>query len=108
MAKRNFDKLQENTDAQDGALGTARNKLLCPPMCPRPLICRADTFSLRLYFPSALARDSLVMVERSLFRAKINSDYNDFVAWVALEVVDGSVVETATAGKKCGQHGAVL
>jgi hypothetical protein len=48
------------------------------------------------------------MVERSLFRAKINSDYNDFVAWVALEVVDGSVVETATAGKKCGQHGAVL
>jgi hypothetical protein len=28
------------------------------------------------------------MVERSLFRAKINSDYNDFVARVALEVVD--------------------
>jgi hypothetical protein len=25
-----------------------------------------------------------------LFRAKINSDYNDFVARVALEVVDGS------------------
>jgi hypothetical protein len=30
------------------------------------------------------------MVERSLFRAKINSDYNDFVARVALEVVDSS------------------
>jgi hypothetical protein len=29
-------------------------------------------------------------VERSLFRAKINSDYNDFVARVALEVVDSS------------------
>jgi hypothetical protein len=29
-------------------------------------------------------------VERSLFRAKINSDYNNFVARVALEVVDGS------------------
>ena len=28
------------------------------------------------------------MDERSLFRAKINSDYNDFVARVALEVVD--------------------
>jgi hypothetical protein len=27
-------------------------------------------------------------LERSLFRAKINSDYNDFVARVALEVVD--------------------
>src|SRR5258708_2957003 len=42
------------------------------------------------YFPSALARDSLAMVERSLFRAKINSDYNDFVARVALEVVDSA------------------
>jgi hypothetical protein len=30
------------------------------------------------------------MVERSLFRAKINSDYNDFVARVALEVVDSA------------------
>ena len=29
-------------------------------------------------------------VERSLFRAKINSDYNDFVARVALEVVDSA------------------
>jgi hypothetical protein len=29
-------------------------------------------------------------VECSLFRAKINSDYNDFVARVALEVVDSS------------------
>jgi hypothetical protein len=28
--------------------------------------------------------------DASLFRAKINSDYNDFVAWVALEVVDSS------------------
>ena len=28
--------------------------------------------------------------ERSLFRAKINSDYNDFVARVALEVVDSA------------------
>jgi hypothetical protein len=27
--------------------------------------------------------------ERSLFSAKFNSDYNDFVARVALEVVDG-------------------
>jgi hypothetical protein len=41
--------------------------------------------------------------ERSLFRAKINSDYNDFVARVALEVVDGWW-ETSTAGKKCGQQ----
>jgi hypothetical protein len=30
------------------------------------------------------------MVARSLFRAKMNSDYNDFVARVALEVVDSS------------------
>jgi hypothetical protein len=30
------------------------------------------------------------MVERSLFRAKINGDYNDFVARVALEVVDSA------------------
>jgi hypothetical protein len=29
-------------------------------------------------------------VERGLFRAKINSDYNDLVARVALEVVDSS------------------
>ena len=29
-------------------------------------------------------------MERSLFRAKINSEYNDFVARVALEVVDSS------------------
>jgi hypothetical protein len=32
---------------------------------------------------------SLHRLERSLFRANINSDYNDFVARVALEVVDG-------------------
>jgi hypothetical protein len=28
--------------------------------------------------------------KRSLFRAKINSDYNDFVARVALEVVESA------------------
>jgi hypothetical protein len=28
--------------------------------------------------------------DASLFRAKINSDYNDFVARVALEVVDSA------------------
>jgi len=32
-------------------------------------------------------------VERSLFKAKMNSDYNDFVARVAL----------LTAGEKCGR-----
>lgn len=30
------------------------------------------------------------MVERNLFTAKINSEYNDFVARVALEVVDSA------------------
>jgi hypothetical protein len=30
------------------------------------------------------------MVERNLFKAKMNTDYNDFVARVALEVVDSA------------------
>jgi hypothetical protein len=35
-----------------------------------------------------VARDGVEPPTVSLFRAKINSDYNDFVARVALEVVD--------------------
>jgi hypothetical protein len=41
------------------------------------------------------------MVERSLFRAKINSDYNDFEARVALEVVD-SALWKQQLGKSAG------
>jgi len=34
-----------------------------------------------------VARDGVETADASLFRAKINSDYNDFVARVALEVM---------------------
>ena len=70
-----------NTDALDGVLGAARNTLLCPRCVPG------------LFRDSGLPCPFLAleaMVERSLFRAKINSGYTDFVARVALEVVDSS------------------
>jgi hypothetical protein len=44
------------------------------------------------------------MEERSLFRAKINSDYNDFVARVALEVVDSSWWKQQLRVKSAGQQ----
>ena len=46
----------------------------------------------------------LQMAERSLFRAKINSDYNDFVARVALEVVDSSWWKQQLRVKSAGQR----
>ncbi len=58
------------------------------PCLPVPNMPSGTLSRSSFYFPSALACDSLVIVERSLFREKINSDYNNFVARVALEVVD--------------------
>ena len=79
MAKRNSNKLQEH-----GRTGwrsrSSKKHLIVSPMCPRCLLEILD-------FP-AVSDSVETMVERSLFRAKINSDYNDFVARVALEVVD--------------------
>jgi hypothetical protein len=44
------------------------------------------------------------MAKRSFFRAKINSDYNDFVARVALEVVDSSWWKQQLRVKSAGQR----
>jgi len=48
------------------------------------------------------------MAERNLFRAKINSDYNDFVAWVALEVVESTWWKQQLRVKSAGQHKTLL
>jgi len=48
------------------------------------------------------------MVERSLFRANINSDYNDFVARVALEVVDSSWWKQQLRVKSAGSRTTAL
>jgi hypothetical protein len=42
--------------------------------------------------------------DASLFRAKINSDYNDFVARVALEVVDSPWWKQQLRIKSAGQQ----
>ena len=63
-----------NTDALDGVLGAARNTLLCPRCVPVLNMLSRHVLAPCLCFPSALARYSRAMVERSLFRAKINSD----------------------------------
>jgi hypothetical protein len=47
-------------------------------------------------------------VDASLFRAKINSDYNDFVARVALEVVDSSWCKQQLRVKSAGSGTTVL
>src|SRR5258708_34570745 len=47
-------------------------------------------------------------LKRSLFRAKINSDYNDFVARVALEVVDGSLWKHQLRVKSAGSRTTAL
>ena len=44
------------------------------------------------------------MEERSLVRAKINSDYNDFVARVALEVVDSAWWKRQLRVRSAGQR----
>jgi hypothetical protein len=48
------------------------------------------------------------MEERSLFREKINSDYNNFVARVALEVVDSSWWKQQLRVKSAGNGTSVL
>ena len=51
-----------------------------------------------------VAREGLEPPPPPFFRAKINSDYNNFVARVALEVVDSSWWKQQLRVKKCGSQ----
>ena len=77
--------------------------LIVLPTCPRT--CDGGyAFLAQVLFPPKLIPLTRRMAERNLFRAKFNSDYNDFVARVALEVVDSSWCKQQLRVKSAGSR----
>ena len=81
--------------------------LIVLPTCPRT--CDGGyAFLAQVLFPPKLIPLTRRMAERNLFRAKFNSDYNDFVARVALEVVDSSWCKQQLRVKSAGSRTTAL